>query len=672
MPAPTPASADIPPTQVAVRVLAIDDNPSILADYRRIFCPDPEVAREAAELDGLEAELFGEGEDFDRTHQKTQEVELYTARSGEAGLAELKEAGEKGRRFDVAFVDMRMPGGWDGVATIRHLFAADPGLQVVVATAYSDGGLQEIGTSFRRNDQLLILKKPFDSVEVRQAAFALAAKRRMTEAAQEKTEELERRVAQRTQQLKDMALQDALTGLPNRQALLEKLEARVDHENTLRKLEVSTPTRGEERRKRRGFGLLFLDFNRFKLINDSLGHDVGDKLLKSIAQRIHRIEAGEGPMKGHFISGQVTGHRLGGDEFVLLLEGVPSVGAAGDFALRMLDVFEPPHQLGVHRCVSHPSVGMACSFRDPLDAGELLRDADLAMFEAKAQGRVAGRSLCVAYEGAMHQRAERRLTLENDLRAAIADGSLRLEYQPIFSASEAKITGIEALLRWTHPHLGPVENGEILAVAEESELIHPLGAWVRKAALGAAATLRARDNAPKVPVHVNVSMRELLLPGFAEAVVQQIQQADQEAGCLAFEVSEIGMDRQSELVAAALCELHSHGLSVILDDFGRERSSLAFLAELPLKAVKIDRFFASSIDGHPARLQVLQAIVGFANSLSLGTTACGIETIEQLAAVQAIGVNAVQGYQTGRPAPLETLLRQHAEHSGPAFTRRAA
>lgn len=659
------------PPEPATRVLAIDDTPGILADYRRIFCPDRQVAKESEELDSLEAELFGGAKKPPQAHN-AQPVELYTARNGEAGLAAVKEAVEQNRPIDVAFVDMRMPGGWDGVATIRRLFAADPGLQVVIATAYSDGGLQEIGSSFRRNDQLLILKKPFDAIEVRQAAFALAAKRRMTEAAQVRTEELERRVAERTQQLKDMALQDNLTGLPNRQALLEKLEMLVERENAFRAVEASAPSGEQERRRLRGFSLLFLDFNRFKVINDSLGHDVGDQLLQSIAARIRRIEAGEGPMEGHFISGQVTGHRLGGDEFVLLLEGVASVGAAGDFALRMLEVFDPPHQLGMHRCVSHPSVGMACSFRESLHATELLRDADLAMFEAKAQGRAAGRSMCVAYEGAMHQRAQRRLTLETDLRAAINDGSLRLEYQPIYCATEKRITGIEALLRWTHPLLGHVENAEILSVAEESALIHPLGRWVRKAALGAAAVLHHRDGAPKVPVHVNVSMRELLLPGFAESVVEQIKEAGQPASSLALEVSEIGIDRQSDLVAVALRELSSHGLPVILDDFGRERSSLAFLAELPLKAVKIDRFFASSIDGHPARLQVLQAIVGFANSLSLGTTACGIETIEQLAAVQAIGVNAVQGYQTGRPAPLETLLRQHAEHSGPAFRRRAA
>ncbi len=680
-------SADPPAAAEGLRVLAIDDTPAILADYFRILCPSPAPGRPGAggggdaALDDLEAELFGEASAA-AGDAEAAPVWLEVANSGEEGLTLAEAAVREGRPFGVAFVDMRMAGGWDGVRTIRELFAADPGIQVVVATAYSDRGLDAIGRDFHRNDQLLILKKPFDAVEVRQAAAALSAKRRMTEAAALRMEELDRRVAARTAQIHRMATLDGLTGLPNRQVLLDRLAELVAHE-TDRRAEEGTATAAD------GFALLFMDFNRFKLINDSLGHDIGDLLLQSIAGRIRGLEenvaraAAGSDATASPIRGPLTGYRLGGDEFVLLLEGVPCGTAAGDIAAAAIEAFETPHEAGPHRCVSHPSIGLASSFRPVLHPAELLRDADLAMFEAKRQGRASGRPACVAYEGAMHAAAQRRMTLEVDLRAAVEADALDLRFQPIRDASDASRVGVEALLSWVHPALGRVENHEIIRVAEDSELIHPLGVWVRRAALRAACRLNPEGPpaAPRVPVHANVSMRELLTPGFAAGVRAQVSEAGLPEGSLVLEVSEVGIDRQSEAVALAIHELHAHGLPVVLDEFGRERSSLAFLAELPLRAVKIDRFFVGEVGGHPARMQVLQAIVGFAKSLSLGTFACGIETREQLAAVQAIGVEGVQGFLTGRPVSLDEFLATRDERpevavaepvAGPSPIRSAA
>ena len=578
-----------------------------------------------------------------------------TAGGGEEAVALAREAARARRPFAVAFVDMRMPGGWDGTRTIRELFGVDPDVQVVVATAYSDRDLDSIGRQFHRNDQLLILKKPFDAVEVRQAASALWVKRRMTEAARVRVEELDREVAARTEQIRRMALRDALTGLPNRQALLESLERLVAAEQGRRVAEGgAAPAPGG------GFALLFLDLNGFKLVNDSLGHAVGDQLLRSIAGRIRGLEAGP-RAGGDPVRGPITGHRLGGDEFVLLLEGVPGVDAAEAVAAGVIESLRAPHRLGPHSCVSHASIGLVSSFREHLDAGELLRDADLAMFEAKGRGRAAGRPVCVAYEGAMHAAAQRRLTLETDLRAALDADALGLRYQPVRDAADATVTGLEALLRWVHPALGPVENAEILAIAEDTELIHPLGAWVRRAATRDAARLAASPGPLRgVQVHVNVSMRELLDPGFAQRVAGELAAAGLDAGALTLEVSEVGIDRQSDLVAAAIHGLHAEGLAVVLDHFGRERSSLAFLAELPLQAVKVDRYFVSDIGAHPARLQVLQAVVGFARSLGLEACACGIETPEQMAAVQSIGVDGLQGFLMGHPLPLAELDRAEA------------
>ncbi|BAM03812.1 putative response regulator receiver protein [Phycisphaera mikurensis NBRC 102666] len=659
-----------------MRVLAIDDTPAILADYEKIFSRGTGVRSDpdGRQLDAMEAALFGPEAGAVDAPAEADAVRVSVAGSGRDGLRLVEAAVRAGTPFDVAFVDMRMPGGWDGIETIRHLFAADPGLQVVVATAFSDRSLGEVGRSFRRNDQLLILKKPFDAVEVRQAAAALAAKRRMTKAAAERVEELDAKVAARTEQIRRMSLQDALTGLPNRQALLERLGVLVEEERARREAAGAGSPRGETA-DGRGFALLFLDFNRFKLINDSLGHAVGDRLLLSITRRIHALErsfqAGAAEAAAGCtmpIGGPLTGYRLGGDEFVLLLERVPCLGAASEVALAAIDLFAEPHELRPHACVSTASIGLATSFREHLDAGELLRDSDLAMFAAKAQGRETGRPACVAYEGAMHAAAQRRLTLENDLRTALDGSALDLRYQPILDSGDGRTVGVEALLAWTHPRLGRIGNAEILGVAEEAGLINDLGRWVRRSALEAAGAIaRAPGIAGAPPVHVNVSRRELLSPGFAAGVQIEAQEAGLPLHRLVLEVSEVGIDRQSEPVSVAIRELHAAGLAVVLDDFGRERSPLAFLAGLPLRAVKIDRFFISGLGGDTARFQVLQAIIGFARAMGLATLACGVETPEQLAGVQGIGLDHVQGNLTGPPVTLEELC------SGPeALTRRSA
>ena len=218
--------------------------------------------------------------------------------------------------------------------------------------------------------------------------------------------------------------------------------------------------------------------------------------------------------------------------------------------------------------------------------------------------------------------------------------------------------GLEALLSWVHPELGRVENHEIIQVAEDSDLIHPLGVWVRRAALRSARRLGLPSThaAARVPVHANVSMRELLTPGFAAGVAAQVRDAGVSAARSCSRCRRSASTARASRWRWRSTNCTPTACPSMLDDFGRERSSLAFLAELPLRAVKIDRFFVGEVGGHPARMQVLQAIVGFAKSLSLGTFACGIETSAQLAAVQAIGVEGVQGFFTGRPMPLEEFL----------------
>jgi len=435
---------------------------------------------------------------------------------------------------------------------------------------------------------------------------------------------LEDRVAQRTEDLRAMAHHDALTGLFNRRGIvqgLERLEAQggVDHQG-------------------QRLGALFLDLDRFKQINDGIGHDVGDMVLMHVARRFQACVP-EGAVFG----------RWGGDEFIVLIGGVHDVrGLALQVASQLMACLDEVIEVRDERINLGLSIGVAIY---PSQAGsptELIRAADLAAAEAKRQGR----DRVVEFQEVMFATQRRRLEISLALRHATGDDSLRLVYQPIIDAQTGRVLALEALLRWRSPGLGEVRPDEFIPIAEESDRIVAIGAWVLNRACREAMLWCDVPVPPKVAV--NVSVRQLLRTDFPATVAGVLQETGLPPNRLTLEVTEsVFAEQNSADALAALVQLHAMGVQIDVDDFGTGYSSLSRLREFPLDAVKIDRSFVTVLDGPSCA--IIEGTVLMARRFGLVVIAEGVETREQAKHLIGMGVGAFQGYLFGRPAEVPRL-----------------
>jgi diguanylate cyclase (GGDEF)-like protein len=618
------------------RVLIIDDNEAIHADFIKILSVGAHKLAASAKLADAKAALFGSaaaaagstapGASADLARPS---FELDSAMQGQEGLLKVQAASQCGLPYAVAFVDMRMPPGWDGLQTIQRLWEADPALQVVICTAYSDHSWEEISERLGLTDQLLVLKKPFDPVEVSQLAVALSEKWSLKRTAKLRLDELEEMVQKRTHELARIALYDKLTGLPNRVLLNERLDQLID------------------RRRRdpgHGFSVLFLDFDRFKLINDSLGHATGDLLLVQIAKRLSAAFTGAEPIATPETS---TAARLGGDEFVMLLDNVGDPADAARVAQRLLGELSVPYDIKGHEIISSASIGITTSTTSVYQrAEEMLRDADNAMYHAKA----AGKARFVLFDRAMHEEAIARLELENDLRHVLERNELIVYYQPIVCLYTGVIKRFEALLRWRHPVRGLVQPMEFIPCCEDTGLIVPVGFWVMEQACR-----QLRDWQEKFPevlglgMGVNLSARQLAMPGLVSRIEQIVRDSGISRDSLALEITESIMIRDGEIAERVLTPIRDLGVQLHMDDFGTGYSSLSCLHRFPLNQLKIDRSFIQNLDDRRDYAAVVHAIITLARNLGIGLIAEGIETAEQLAMLQAMDCDEAQGFYFARP-----------------------
>jgi predicted signal transduction protein with EAL and GGDEF domain len=442
------------------------------------------------------------------------------------------------------------------------------------------------------------------------------------------------------EQIAHQATHDALTGLANRVLFRDRLELAL------------------ERAERRGSlaALLFLDLDRFKDVNDTLGHHAGDELLRSVADRLQAaLRAGD--MLARFGDGEFTLARFGGDEFVVLCEDLASEDAAVRIAQRVQQALLGPFLLERTEHVVTASIGIALASGSDRNAEGLLRDADIAMYRAKERG-VGNWEI---FDEALLNRALVRVATERALRRGLEAGELRLHYQPIVTLDDdRRLHSVEALVRWEHPEQGLLPPGAFIPIAEESALILQIGEWTLREACEQASRWRARfgDRAP-LPVSVNVSARQLAqaeLPGIVRRVLAETGLS---AGDLAIELTETALIEDSSVPADTLRELKSLGVKVVLDDFGTGFSSLSHLQTFPIDALKIDRSFVMHLGTEGDARPIVGAIAAMANALGLEVVAEGVETAEQAAEAQALGCGWAQGYHFARPAPapeIESLI----------------
>ena len=441
-----------------------------------------------------------------------------------------------------------------------------------------------------------------------QARIAVVEKRALEAEIRERKQSEER--------LRHAAFHDDLTKLRNRAFFMDRLAGVLD-------------------RAGRQCAVLFLDLDRFKLVNDSLGHRAGDLLLIDVAHRLHGC-----------LQADDTLARVGGDEFAILIEGAQS-GAGVAMAERIIDVLRPPFALGPEQVFCSCSIGVveaAGAYTAPED---LLRDADIAMYEAKKRG--AGNH--ALYDQSMHAHAVQTLALQTDLRHAVARGEFRLFYQPIFSLSDNHLTGLEALIRWQHPQRGLVPPAVFIPIAEEMALIRDIGRWVLREAVGQMCAWQRQGLGSGVRVSINVSANELLDQHFITDLQGMIEASGFDPRLLQLEITEGVFLRHPEVVGELLDHIRSLGVRIALDDFGTGYSSLYYLDRYQFDTIKIDRSFVARMLGQRRAMAILDSIIQLGTALQLDIVAEGIETEAQLDRLRAMRCGHVQGYLLGRPLP---------------------
>ena len=432
-----------------------------------------------------------------------------------------------------------------------------------------------------------------------------------------------------------LAYYDVLTELPNRSRFHEKLAETLEY----------------AARNANSFAIMFLDLDQFKRINDTLGHAVGDELLRIVAQRLTRVlrlEEVAGPMRGNSPERDVC--RQGGDEFVVLLNGVATEDHAARAARRVLEALAQPIKLSMQEVFVSASIGIVLYPRDGEDLDTLLKNADVAMYHAKSEGR----NRHAFYRESMREATARRLSLEHDMRRAIEGEQFVLHYQPQFDVETGSIVGVEALVRWNHPTLGLLAPKHFITAAEEAGLIMAIWEWVFVSAL-IQHNVWVREGLPPIVVGVNLSSVQFTDPTLAERVKEIAQVVGVPLDCIELEVTESALMRDFDGALATLDALRAMGVKIAIDDFGTGYSSLSYLRRLPLHKLKLDiAFIRDAVESEEAAA-ITRAIIAMANSLRLKVVAEGVETQAQADFLVESGCTTMQGFLLSRPLPAQAM-----------------
>jgi diguanylate cyclase (GGDEF)-like protein len=593
---------------MTIRVLVADDEPQLLAAYKVCLARDAAGA-DTTGVDTMGDALFGASEE---PHQApTVEVEADYVNQGEAAVAAIAQAMADGKPYAVLFLDMRMPPGMDGYETAKQVRALDPEINIVIVTGYSDHSPLQVAKVAGPLDKLYYLAKPFEIDEIRTLAASLSSKWAMegelkaTQAALETTI-VELRASEA--RCRHQSLHDHLTRLPNRHAFQERLSESVSD-------------------KRSDVAVLFIDLDRFKLVNDTLGHGAGDELVCRIGERMARQLP-----EGSFVA------RLGGDEFGVILSGdnARDVHQIGETLVilcsEQFDLFGTTVQVSA-------SVGYAARGDANVDGADLLRRADLALYVAKQEGRAC----CRAFLPAMDESSRKRAEIDLRLRQALEADLLTLAYQPIIDPFDGSPIGYEALLRWDDPTHGLISPSIFVPIAEETGLIVPLGEWVIRRALRDCAGWNTGI------VSINLSTRQFQAQTLVEFVVTEAAKAGVPHSRIQLEITETALFDDAKLAAEILVELRKHGIRIALDDFGTGYSSLVNLKDFEIDCIKIDQSFVASLGTDRQTSAIVNSVTSLARALGLRVVAEGVESELQVQALRMVGCDLMQGYFYSAP-----------------------
>ena len=505
-------------------------------------------------------------------------------------------------KFDVVLLDLHLPDG-SGLQCLDAIQAVDSEIPVVVLSGQDD---EEFAVS--------VLNKGAQDYLVKWEGQGHSILRSIRYAMERKKADL---------RLTYLAQYDPLTGIPNRQFFNDQL----------------TRATARARRDGRKVTLLYLDLDAFKVVNDTLGHDAGDRLLQEVADRIRRsVRAGD------------VVARLGGDEFAVMLEGLASPRDVEAMATGLLEIVSKPYHIADRQLTITTSIGITVFPSDDADTQMLLKNADIAMYQAKDSGR----NNFKFFHQAMHASLVEYHELERDIREALELGQFRLAYQPKVNVHINQLQGLEALLRWKSPTRGTVNPRDFISVAEESGHIIPLGYWVLNEVCQTINAWRAKG-LTLVPVSVNVSARQFQQPDFHKRIAEVLHKHDIDPSLIEIELTEGLMMEDTEAAQRELSQLKKIGLRISIDDFGTGYSCLSYLRRFPIDVLKIDRSFVMEIGCNRDGESIIDAIISLARSLRLETVAEGVETPAQLNYLLDHGCHVVQGYLFGKPMEMHLI-----------------
>ena len=595
-----------------MRVLVADDEKRLRDTYRICLEGQSAVADELAnELDEMGDSLFGSTTAVVPPVLLLPRVDY--VEQGDQAVAAVKAAVEEGDPYAVLFLDMRMPPGIDGKETARQIRLIDPSINIVIVTGYSDHSPLDVARVAGPQDKLYYIAKPFETDEIRTLASSLVAKwslerdlRRAHELIAEKMAQLEAAHIELTAseaRCKHVALHDQLTRLPNRLAFQQALSAALAD----RQQEVA---------------VLFVDLDRFKMVNDTLGHSAGDELVTTLGNRMARVLPDGGLLA-----------RLGGDEFGIVLPG-SIAHQASELGDRLRTLCSEPYELFGTRVHVGASIGIALRGGSSADCSELLRRADLALYAAKHQGR----DCCRMFEPTMDESARYRGEIDTRLRKAMDDDLLTLAYQPIIDPDLGEPIGYEALLRWDDPVHGAISPGVFVPVAEETGLIARLGEWVIARAITDCATW------PGGIVSINLSTRHFQSPTLVQFVCDEAAKAGLSHDRIQLEITETALFDDAALASEILVDLRGRGIRIALDDFGTGYSSLVNLKDFDIDCIKIDQSFVASLGVGRQSSAIIKSVADLARALGLKVVAEGVETEIQVQALRMAGCELMQGF----------------------------
>jgi diguanylate cyclase (GGDEF)-like protein len=601
------------------RILIVDDTASIHADFRKILCAD---ANGGQSLDSIEETLFGSAPAVRQTFV------LDSAYQGEEALELVTKALADDAPYALVFIDMRMPPGWDGLETIEHLWKVDPHLQIALCTAYSDYSFEAIEARLQYDDQLLILKKPFDDLEIRQMATALTWKWQLAQDAARKLIGLERTIEERVQELLKVShlLQyDALTELPNSTLLGDRLTQAI----------------AVCRRHGTQLAVMFIGLDRFKRINNALGHPVGDEMLKQVSQSLVAT-----------VRESDAVFRYGSDEFVLILNDIKHPQQTQYLAEKLLAAVSTTRYVAGHDLSVTASLGISVYPNDSNSAVELIKKAETAMRTIKDHGP----NDFSFFIDEMNLRAQQQQSLESAIRLALQRNEFILHYQPKLDLNSGQIVGAEALIRWHQPDHGWIYPSAFIPVAEDSGLIVPLSQWVLRQACTQARAWQAAG-LPPICISVNISALDFRQRDFVANLAVTLEHTGLAPHLLELEITESVLMQNVEDTLTTLRGIKTLGVRLSIDDFGTGYSSLSYLRRFPIDVLKIDQSFIRSLSNNTQDAQLISAIISLGKSLELNIIAEGVETLEQLAFLKAHQCEEGQGFLFSKAVAADDFAR---------------